>query len=242
MPQAPSGAAATPDIVGQGMSMLRLQAMQQRRELIAEQYQSTISERGRIGQERLNAQARGDLGMVKEYDATIARLGTRLQSLERSLADADRQIDEAMQVPIAVEGEPAPATDPVVASNPGTAIAIIPPTGSQVESMLSAQANEYQRAMAIEAVGLLLLGAVLWRFGVARGRRKAREEAAALPQAARDEDRLQQAVDAIAIEVERLSEGQRFINNLMAARRPEREALPARPVTTPSDGSRITPH
>ena len=48
MPQATSGAAATPEIVGQGLSMLKLQAMQQRREIIAEQYQNTIAERGRI--------------------------------------------------------------------------------------------------------------------------------------------------------------------------------------------------
>ncbi|MBA3919574.1 MAG: hypothetical protein C0516_13425 [Gemmatimonas sp.] len=241
MYQETSGAAATPS-VSNVISMVQLQNLQQRREIIAEQYQNTIAERGRIGQERLNAQARGDMDMVKEYDATIARIGTRLQTLERRLADADRQIDEAMQTPIAIEGEPASTTDPVVASNPGTAIAVIPPTGSQVDGMLRAQANEYQRAMAIEAVGLLLLGAVLWRFGVARGRRKAREEALALPQAARNDDRLQQAVDAIAIEVERLSEGQRFINNLMATRRPEREALPSLPGTTPNDGTRITPH
>lgn len=235
MYQETSGAAATPS-VSNVISMVQLQALQQRREMIADQYQSIMAERGRIGQERLNAQARGDVGMVREYDATIARLGTRLQNLERGLQAADAKIDEAMQAPVAVEGEPVSTTDPV------TAIALVPPTGSQVDGMLRAQANEYQRAMAIEAVGLLLLGAVLWRFGMARGRRKAREEALALPQAARDDDRLQQAVDAIAIEVERLSEGQRFINNLMASRRPEREALPSRPVITPNDGTRITPH
>ncbi len=235
MYQETSGAAATPS-VGNVISMVKLQALQQRRDLIADQYESTMAERGRIGQERLNAQARGDMGMVKEYDATIARLGARLQNLERSLQAADAQIDAAVQAPIALEGEPATTTDPV------TAIALVPPTGAQVDGLLRAQANEFQRAMAIEAVGLLLLGAVLWRFGVARGRRKAREEALALPQVARDDDRLQQAVDAIAIEVERLSEGQRFINNLMASRRPEREALPARPSTTPNDGTRITPH
>jgi hypothetical protein len=235
MYQETSGEAAAPSI-SNVVSLVQLQALQQRREMIADQYQNIMAERGRIGQERLNAQARGDVGMVREYDATIARLGTRLQNLERTLQATDAKIDEAMQVPMTVEGEPISTT------NPGPAIALIPPTGSQVDGMLRAQANEYQRAMAIEAVGLLLLGAVLWRFGVARGRRKAREEALALPQAARDDDRLQQAVDAIAIEVERLSEGQRFINNLMATRRHEREALPAHPVITPSDGSRVTPH
>lgn len=235
MYQEPSGAAATPS-VSNVVSMVQLQALQQRREMISEQYQSIMAERGRIGQERLNAQARGDMGMVREYDATIARLGTRLQDLERTLQATDARIDEAMQAPLAIEGEP------VTAANPVTAISLVPPTGSQVDGMLRAQANEYQRMMAIEAGILLLVGAVLWRFGMARGRRKARVEALALPQAARNDDRLQQAVDAIAIEVERLSEGQRFINNLMAARRPERESLPSRPATTPNDGTRVTPH
>jgi hypothetical protein len=235
MYQETSGAAAAPG-VSNVISLVQLQALQQRREMIADQYQSIMAERGRIGQERLNAQARGDVGMVREYDATIARLGTRLHNLERTLQTTDAKIDEAMQAPVAIEGEPVSTTSPV------TAVSLVPPTGAQTDGMLRAQANEYQRAMAIEAVGLLLLGAVLWRFGVARGRRKAREEALALPQAPRTDDRLQQAVDAIAIEVERLSEGQRFINNLMASRRPEREALPSLPGTTPNDGTRITPH
>ena len=49
-------------------------------------------------------------------------------------------------------------------------------------------------------------------------------------------DRLQQAVDAIAVEVERISEGQRFTATLLA----ERSATHAEPRRLP--GQSITPH
>ena len=92
--------------------------------------------------------------------------------------------------------------------------------------------------MVAEGAVFLLLGVVLWRLGLARGRRQT-----VRAEAPRD-DRMQQAVDAIAIEVERLSEGQRFINNILSAKRPERDALPAqaRPIADPRDGTRNTPH
>jgi len=51
-------------------------------------------------------------------------------------------------------------------------------------------------------------------------------------------------VDAIALEVERLSEGQRFVNYILSTKRPERDALPVSPRSTsaPGDGSWNTPH
>ena len=39
-------------------------------------------------------------------------------------------------------------------------------------------------------------------------------------------ERIEQAVDAIAVEVERLGEGQRFVSKLMSERQPERAAIP----------------
>ena len=38
--------------------------------------------------------------------------------------------------------------------------------------------------------------------------------------------RIEHAVDAIAVEVERLGEGQRFVSKLMSERQPERAAIP----------------
>ena len=39
-------------------------------------------------------------------------------------------------------------------------------------------------------------------------------------------ERIEQAIDAMSIEVERIAEGQRFVTRLMADRAPERVALP----------------
>ena len=40
-------------------------------------------------------------------------------------------------------------------------------------------------------------------------------------------ERIEHAIDAMAVEVERISEGQRFVAKLMAERQPERVPLPA---------------
>ena len=52
----------------------------------------------------------------------------------------------------------------------------------------------------------------------------------ALPSSAPDTtarlERIEQAVDAMSLEVERIAEGQRFVTRLMSDRTPEREALP----------------
>ena len=42
-------------------------------------------------------------------------------------------------------------------------------------------------------------------------------------------ERMEHALDSIAIEVERISEGQRFLNKVMAGRERERAALPSTP-------------
>jgi hypothetical protein len=84
-------------------------------------------------------------------------------------------------------------------------------------------------------VGIGLGARVLWRMG---SRKQPRE----LPAADNDRmERLEAAVDAIAIEVERISESQRFSVSLLADRLPargDRVELPA-----PGSGKRTnTPH
>lgn len=51
-------------------------------------------------------------------------------------------------------------------------------------------------------------------------------------------DRLEHAIDAIAMEVERLGEGQRFVTKLLVAHTPE----PSAPDTPARRGQAITPH
>lgn len=42
-------------------------------------------------------------------------------------------------------------------------------------------------------------------------------------------ERIEHAIDAMAVEVERISEGQRFVTRLLSERAPERVAIPAQP-------------
>jgi hypothetical protein len=51
-------------------------------------------------------------------------------------------------------------------------------------------------------------------------------------------DRLEQAVDSIAVEVERVGEGQRFATKLLS----ERSALPSPDPLRRAEGRVITPH
>ena len=61
----------------------------------------------------------------------------------------------------------------------------------------------------------------LWRRGAVA--------VSALPQELMDRlTRLDQAVDSIAVEVERIGEGQRFVTRVLAERPPEAMALPQR--------------
>ena len=86
------------------------------------------------------------------------------------------------------------------------------------------------------ALVAIALGArVLWRMG------SAKQQARRLPHDEEHQQRLEHSIDAIAIEVERISEAQRFMVGLLSeslpAGRAERElASPAR------DGRVITPH
>lgn len=67
-------------------------------------------------------------------------------------------------------------------------------------------------------------------LGRALVRRVAEPKAARLPPAPADNerlDRMERAIEAIAVEVERIAEGQRFVTRLLAEGEKERAALPA---------------
>lgn len=55
----------------------------------------------------------------------------------------------------------------------------------------------------------------------------ARREAAVSPESAKRLERMEQAIDAVAVEVERISEGQRFVTRVLAERERDAPRLPA---------------
>ena len=81
----------------------------------------------------------------------------------------------------------------------------------------------------------LSISRLFWK----RGSRKM-TMAPAAPDSTERLERIEQAVDAIAIEVERVSEGQRFVTRLLSERAPAIGAAPAQPVAVPvAEGSRV---
>ena len=90
------------------------------------------------------------------------------------------------------------------------------------------------RIMMAEALAFVLLGIVLYKLGWRRAKRKF--AGAAAPNDSGRMDQLQNAVDAIAVEIERISEGQRYVtkrlNEGSAGAEPisvgQEEAIPVR--------------
>jgi hypothetical protein len=82
----------------------------------------------------------------------------------------------------------------------------------------------------IPIAGMIMIIVIVIGLPLVRSYVKRKERDLLLPRAApaTDErlDRIEHAIDAMAVEVERISEGQRFVTRLLSERAPERVALP----------------
>jgi len=134
-------------------------------------------------------------------EARIAGIDARIAAMDKQIAAADAEVARAAGIPGAVVEEPR-------YERPG------PP----------------EEAFVI--AGLFIVCAIL-PVSIAFARRIWRRSAAAvaaLPQEMMDRlTRLDQAVDAIAVEVERIGEGQRFMTRVLSEKSPAAAALSAAP-------------
>ena len=153
------------------------------------------------------------------------------QQLDKQLADAQHDMSEAS---IQLSSLHRQINRLEQSLNPQTSIAVVPPP---VRSDLDSE----QIMQVLGGGGLLLapLVLVLARNLWLRGSRKARPIAM---ESSADLQRIEQAIEAIAVEVERIGEAQRFSTKLLTERQPD--AVPNRaavPVQRREPGS-ITPH
>ena len=155
-----------------------------------------------------------------EASARPGLLG-RLSVLDERIAQIEREILQA---------------DDAIASAAASGI-VMPPPIEQTETQVPPQwdietfGERAATLMVAEALVFILLGIVLYKLGWARA--KARFSGGQ-PNDARI-DQLQNSVDAIAVEVERISEGQRYVSKMLnegapdvAVRGGQEEAIPAR--------------
>ena len=71
--------------------------------------------------------------------------------------------------------------------------------------------------MLLEAAGFVIIGFVAWRYAI----RRLEQRLMGKGTRAVDVLKLQQSVDSIAVEVERISENQRYVTKLLGEKAPE---------------------
>ena len=202
-PAAPT--AISPRVMQDRGELASLRAQQ--RELRS-QLEEVTEWRGRLVQERHNAAATNNLQVVRELDARIEEMGARSTRLERQVLLLDERIAD-MVGRVSQESPMEVAVGQAIraATAPRTQVVSLPPLGPR-----GMDPREVAGMMMAEAVFFILGGIVLWKLAFRRGQRAALSAGAGAP---RDVTQLQQSVDAIALEVERISENQRFVTKLL---------------------------
>ena len=190
-----------------------LEALARSRDELSSQLERVTEQRGELAQQRLNAEARAqsaanpalDRRLMQEYEQQISQLGERSQQLQRQIAQADEAIANAVARGVGGESQ---------GGGPVTSTVISVPGGGDFSARESLIRDRYESMMVAEAAGLILacvmIGRIMWR--------RAKRRSEALFASAADVNGMRVAIDAIAVEVERISENQRYATKLLQER------------------------
>ena len=198
-----------------------LAGLRARREMLGEQLERVAGRRGDLANQLANTSF-AEAAIRKGYEQRLQVLDEQVVQLERDLVATDRQLASAPPELLAQTVQEAESRR----SN-----------GPDEDDLLGFGAGGF-------GLGIL---AVLVAGRIRRWRRRRRGVPDAAPGAAPDVapdpriDRLSHAVDAIAVEVERIGEGQRFVTQLLAesrARVPELAGAAEGPPTQAVHGAR----
>ena len=190
----------------------QLEARQAVRRELQTQMEALTDRRGRLVQERLNAQAAGSPEVVKQIEEQVAELNARIARLDKQWIDVNESIMDAVNRGVGQRADvshvpPIPPVPPVPPIPPGgEGFTLLPPPGPQLSWL---QINA-ERVVVYGGLTFLLLAVMLWRVA-RRGRRPAAAEL-------QGSTEMRQALDAIAVEVERISENQRYVTKLLNER------------------------
>lgn len=185
----------------------QLDALREQRSELTSQLQSLGNRRAELmAQEHIgsDAEARVIQDQIKQLDQRMTRLDAQITSLNDQISAAvargvgSRGADMAPDAPVL-----APIRIPQIT---------IPPIGPMGPMQTRGVVRDVAGALVGEGVVFLLLGFVFWQFGWKRMRAQLQhmigDHSARMQQ-------LQQSVDVIGLEVERISEGQRYVAKMM---------------------------
>jgi hypothetical protein len=160
------------------------------------QLQSTTERRREVAEQLRQS----DLSARSALQGRLKALDDRSARLEQEIMQADDAIADALARGVVVEHRPNTAEQLIQRAMTDQPIRRGPDVSDAVA-----------QALFFEGLAFLLFGFLFWRFMVkpalAKLARPASSDAARI-------DQLQQSIDVIAVEVERISEGQRYVTRL----------------------------
>jgi hypothetical protein len=157
--------------------------------------------------------ARMDANSGREVQRRIQTLDASIDRLEKQIATANDHITAGHarfggQSGEVIQYTPAPPAPPAQPALPAPPFTEVPSSAPVVPT------NDVGRILILEGAGFLLLGALLWVFAKRRLERRLASRPALGDQGVQMAQ-LQQSVDAIALEVERISENQRWVTKVL---------------------------
>jgi hypothetical protein len=183
--------------------------------LLRSELRSQISTTTQLRQELTNQLAQA---AAVNDNASIAKLQARIRSMEARSANLEQrllQVDDAVSGAIArgivtERSEAVPAAEAVPAIAP---VAAFPPVFENPNAKFT------EEVLASVVLGMTLLFTFVGMLIHRRAWRRAEKKFATVGPGGRAElQQLQQAVDVIAVEVERIAEGQRYVSKLLNER------------------------
>ena len=181
-----------------------LDALDMKRSELRRQLESNTERRALLGEQLRQSQG---TTVQRDVEARIKALDDRSANIDQQLNQIDDAVSAALASGITVDRSQEGVT--IVRPGGQQGITIIPPRFGRSSTIAN--------VMFFEALGFVILGLILWRMlrrrGPASAVRLAPEESGRLEQ-------LQRSVDVIALEVERISEGQRYVTKLLGDKQP----------------------
>jgi len=175
-----------------------------KRSCLRRQLESNTERRALLGEQLRQSQG---TTVQRDVEARIKALDDRSANIDQQLNQIDDAVSAALASGITVDRSQEGVT--IVRPGGQQGITIIPPRFGRSSTIAN--------VMFFEALGFVILGLILWRMlrrrGPASAVRLAPEESGRLEQ-------LQRSVDVIALEVERISEGQRYVTKLLGDKQP----------------------
>ena len=202
--------AGTPQPIARPFTRVEVAALRARREELSNQLQSAASRRRQLAEELRTA----DRGAREGLEERIAVLDERIVQLERDIAETGQQLTSA----------------------PAGLVAVSSPPFGGFGGLSSDQ---------VTGISIVFVVLVLFPIAIALARllwkRATTHAPPPLPgETSQRLERLEQAMDTVALEMERVSEGQRFMTRILTEPNPEPNALAALEAGRQAADARLT--